>query len=459
MAQNPELAAIVGLKTLEDALALIPSDVPRGMGTINGPDDDYWFGVILAIRRELGPAGEYVAREWSQRSSRYTEDGFDKAWNAFNPEHPDPVTIRSVFKLAKDCGWSGSVPSSPALPVPRASRFSHLSRDDIMALQPIQWRVKGLFPTSGTGAIFGPSSSGKSFLATDLAVRITAGQRWFGFRTSACPVTYLMLEGEAGLRNRIEAWEKHNGSPIPSDIRVVIQPFAVGDPQDVEDLAASLPKGGVVFIDTLNRATPGLDENSGKDMGQVLAGMKRLQEVTGGLVLVVHHTGKDSSRGMRGHSSLHAALDGAISVESAANRRSWSAAKVKDGLDGGPQPFKLHVLVLGKDSDGDDITSCAVGPDTAAVLAPKEPSGKQQKAALSTIRLELSLSSETGMAGCGPQTQCLKVDDAINAVAKSLTTELQNKRRNRARTIVRGLISGGFLRSELDANEEGWLWR
>jgi RecA-family ATPase len=67
-----------------------------------------------------------------------------------------------------------------------------------MAIQPIQWRVKGLLPATGIAAIFGPSGSGKSFLAKDLGASIALGQDWFGHRTTRCDVTYVMLEAEGG---------------------------------------------------------------------------------------------------------------------------------------------------------------------------------------------------------------------------------------------------------------------
>jgi len=121
-------------------------------------------------------------------------------------------------------------------------------------------------------------------------------------------------------------------------------------------------------------------------------------------------------------------------------------------------PFKLHILNLGTDSDGDAITSCAVGPDTAAVFAPKEPSGARQKAVLKTIRRELSLSGHLGMGGCGPETKCIMVEDAIETVATSLTTTEQKRRRNRLREVVENLIGGGFLKSGLDKDQVSWLW-
>ena len=42
-----------------------------------------------------------------------------------------------------------------------------------------------------------------------------------------------------------------------------------------------------------------------------------LQATLGGLVLAIHHSGKDAGRGLRGHSSLHAALDAVIEVRDA----------------------------------------------------------------------------------------------------------------------------------------------
>jgi hypothetical protein len=367
------------LAVLEDALSYVSSDVLCGMGTIIGsegaPVSDYWFGVILAVRRDFGEAGKELARRWSQQSNRYKDgSGFEAAWKQYKPDHANPVGIGSVFMLAKAFGWQGKPLAALPQPNPSTNRFRLLDRAAIMAIPPIQWRVKGLLPFTGIAAIFGPSGSGKSFLAKNLGAGIALGQDWFGHRTTQCDVTYVMLEGEGGLRNRVAAWEAHNGKTLPSGFCALAQPFRLADEQDVEDLAAVLPKGGVVIVDTLNRAAPGMDENSSQDMGRILAGMKRLQEVTGGLVLVVHHTGKDASKGMRGHSSLHAALDGAIEVERSAAGRYWSAAKVKDGEDGKQVAFQLHRVVLGTDVDGDEISSCAVGPDTGAIFRKPEPS-------------------------------------------------------------------------------------
>lgn len=69
-----------------------------------------------------------------------------------------------------------------------------------------------------------------------------------------------------------------------------------------------------------------------------------LRLLTDGLVVLVHHTGKDTAQGMRGHSSLFAALDGAIEVKRNNAGRTWTVAKTKDGEDGKTTAFKLLVL-------------------------------------------------------------------------------------------------------------------
>ena len=82
----------------------------------------------------------------------------------------------------------------------------------------------------------------------------------------------------------------------------------------MEGLIAAVPAKSICIIDTLNRASPGSDENASADMGKLLAAVKKLEAEIGGLVILCHHTGKDRSQGLRGHSSLHAAMDAEIEL-------------------------------------------------------------------------------------------------------------------------------------------------
>jgi hypothetical protein len=266
------------------------------------------------------------------------------------------------------------------------TRYTLMTGAELAQLPPLSWLIKNIFPMEGVAAIFGASGSGKSFLALDAACAIAEGAEWFSYSTKRAPVVYVSLEGEAGLKLRCDAWCKHNGKPLPDLLRFVLrQSFELTNERDIADLAEISPQGSVIFIDTLNRAAPMADENSGKDMGTILLGLKRLQELTRGLTVAIHHCGKDAGRGLRGHSSLHAALDAAIEVSADGDARQWNLYKSKDSSGDLRQGFKLEQIALGFDEDGDVATSCACLPVEAPTQKPKA-AGKNQLVALTALR-------------------------------------------------------------------------
>ena len=275
-----------------------------------------------------------------------------------------------------------------------APRYKLLSTEAVARSKPIGWRIKGVLPDTGLAALYGPSGSGKSFLAIDLSMSISEGLDWFGRKTKGCPVVYVCLEGDSGLSNRVAAYRINHGAT--GEVMFVTQSVDLQNQTDAPDLAKAINQGysgnGIVVIDTLNRAAPGMDENSSADMGRILAMVKALQIAIGGLVLLVHHTGKDSTKGMRGHSSLFAALDAAIEVSRSGDFREWRVAKSKDGEDGAAHPFKLEVVDLGLDSDGDPITSCVIkpaGPQRA--IQTTKPLTAQQKQGMDSFMAAAAL--------------------------------------------------------------------
>lgn len=338
----------------------------------------------------------------------------------------------------------------PPKPKPR---YKLLGADDLRNLPPLAWRVRGVLPAVGLAGLYGPSASGKSFLALDMAAAIAEGRQWFGSRVEAAPVVYCALEGEGGFKLRVAAWEARTGRALPAGLHIVLQPFKLTEPQDVADLAAVVPAGAVVFLDTLNRAAPTADENSSSDMGEILESTKRLQSRINGLVVLVHHTGKDATKGLRGHSSLFAALDAAVEVSRDGDKREWKVAKAKDGEDGGAHPFMLQVETLGADEYGDPITSCVVVRDTAAqdVRAVKLPQGGNQRLVLEALR-PLFKDGVTGKPGAPPLARCIELETAIATTSGHLTCETF-RRATRAREAITGLVARGVY-----GCNEGWIW-
>ncbi|MEI8325001.1 MAG: AAA family ATPase, partial [Betaproteobacteria bacterium] len=301
--------------------------------------------------------------------------------------------------------------TEPPKPVPR---YKLLTRDDLAELPALVWRIRGVLPAVGLAGLYGPSASGKSFLGFDMAAAIAEGHRWFDCRVEAAEVVYAALEGEAGFKLRAQAWEAHKGRNLPERLRMVLQPFKLTEPKDVRDFAAVVPAGAVVFLDTLNRAAPTADENSSKDMGEILEAAKVLQTMTGGLVVLVHHTGKDATKGLRGHSSLLAAMDAAVEVSRDGDRREWKVAKVKEGADGDAHPFRLVIETLGMDDEGEPVTSCTVRADTNSddVKRVKVPQGGNQRLVYEGIR-GMFKDGKSGKPGAPPLRPCIELEAAV----------------------------------------------
>jgi len=337
-------------------------------------------------------------------------------------------------------------------------RYKLLSGADLWNAPPMRWMVRGVLPLEGLAALYGASGSGKSFLMLDIAAAVAGGEyEWFGRRVTQAPVTYVCLEGEAGTGKRVKAWSLHHDKAVPDCLRFITQPFDLLS-DDVTDLARAViaggGAGGLVILDTLNRAAPGADENSSVDMGNLIASAKELQSLTGGLVLLVHHTGKDTTKGLRGHSSLYAALDGAIEVKANDSRRAWSVAKCKDDVTGDSHSFKLEIVPVGNDDKGDEITSCVIVVDESskAINQRKNGLGANQKIAQDILEVLLRDSTFNKVNVAPKGKKCIDYNDAVARISKHMTVDDKHKKQSAIRAL-NSLIANGLL-----YKKENWLW-
>jgi hypothetical protein len=236
-----------------------------------------------------------------------------------------------------------------------------LSEDEIASEPPTEWLIREVLPKQGIAAIYGPSGSGKSFLVLDMLAAIANGRDWFGCKVKPVPVVYAALEGRAGIGQRVRAYQAENGKMNMTFIKAR---FDIREKEIREWLIDEITKaglsGGVLCIDTLAASAPGIEENASKDMGELINHMNELQERLGGCVLMVHHSGKDTTKGLRGWSGLRGALDAAIEVTKTGSGRAWNTDKVKEGRDDQVKSFNLKQVQLGLDEDGLPITSCVV---------------------------------------------------------------------------------------------------
>jgi hypothetical protein len=221
--------------------------------------------------------------------------------------------------------------------------------------------VKGLLQLGGYAEVYGTPGEGKTFIVLDIAYHVAAGQVWMERNVHAGLALYLAYEGAGGLVNRAKALRQHYGD---KDVPLYITGAAF-NLRELEgraalgELIATLPaKPSLIVFDTLAYALCGGDENSAKDVSAFNSAVQALIVSTGACVVIIHHSGKDKSKGARGSSALLAALDTEIQVD----EHQIEATKQREMELGGAIGFKLVPLIVGIDEDGDGITSCVVMP-------------------------------------------------------------------------------------------------
>ena len=273
---------------------------------------------------------------------------------------------------------------------------------ELLDQAPPQWLVRDLLPERGLGIIYGAPTAGKSFIALDLAAAIARGVPWLDRDTKQGTAVYVGLEGRQ--QSRLEAYLKHHRL-TRADLRALR--IVEGQPLNLLDatcgqavalaqsIEAQMP-GPIraVFIDTLSRAMPGGNENASETMTYAVSAAQAIANRLRCLVLLVHHSGKDSTMGARGHSSLHGAADAEIEVlrpNPSGDARFLRAAKVKDGEDGARWEFALERVELPADSEGKPRGSLVV----ASMERAKRTGGDTAKLATGEAVLLMALRRAT----------------------------------------------------------------
>ncbi|MBM3558753.1 MAG: AAA family ATPase [Alphaproteobacteria bacterium] len=309
--------------------------------------------------------------------------------------------------------------------------------------------------------IYGEPGCGKTFLATDMGLAIAIRRAWFGRTVSPGAVLYVAAEGAAGLANRILAFKARN--PTPEDVPFVIVPVSVnlgiGDTDTAAVIAAAREVEArtgqavkLVIIDTLARAIGAGDENLAADMGRFIVACDQIRETTGASVMIVHHKGKAANGGARGSSALLGAVDTAIEVEKRESGRVARVVKQKDGSDGEEIGFTLDVVEIGRDEDGEAITSCVVQQtDDVAKRAPKlSHSLKRALEALHNLLVDKGELAPKGVTF--PNVTRVKLDLFREHLQSVGVTERNNDRMQWKR-IKDGLANAGVF-----AMKDEWCW-
>ena len=268
----------------------------------------------------------------------------------------------------------------------REERFRLKDTTEFIVRQKASWIVKGLIPNAALGVIYGASGSGKSFFVLDLMAAVARAVAWRDLKVRGAKVCWIAAEGQEDMRKRVQAYCLHQGI-LPADLPMEFIDQAPNflEAVDIKAVIKQMRAKGsfdVVVVDTLAQVMAGGNENSGEDMGRVLAYCREISRLTGAMVILIHHSGKDESRGARGWSGLRAAADFEIEIIRADEDRVATVTKMKGGADGDEYGFRLQGIVVGLDDDGDNETTCVItstDSTRASVAVVAGPKGVNKK--------------------------------------------------------------------------------
>jgi phage/plasmid primase-like uncharacterized protein/KaiC/GvpD/RAD55 family RecA-like ATPase len=240
--------------------------------------------------------------------------------------------------------------------------------------------VEGLFVIGETTVLYGDSNSGKTFWALSVATAIANGTECYGRMTDPGLVVYLASEAPASIRARMQAIKKFYGCSLENLAMVPVPLNFHESPQDALDVidlvrAIEESKGKkvrLIIADTLSRMSAGANENSGEDMGPVMARFESVAKTTGAALMIIHHTGKDAAKGARGWSGIRAHIDTEIEVIEKEGTRFITITKQRV-LPSKYEViyFKLEVIEMGVTKFGKPATTCVAVHDTEATPAPE----------------------------------------------------------------------------------------
>lgn len=242
-----------------------------------------------------------------------------KAWLASRPELLEAVTRMDPETPPEAEGWQIYTLADAYAPRP-----------------PVEYILAGLLPLPSLTIIYAPPGCFKSMLMADLAACVAAGLPWLPplpgkdadvqRATLRAPVLWCDFDnGPRTMHERIEAVARARDLPEDTPLYYVSMPnpwLDLADFVSVVMLAELVKERGarLVIIDNLRDVAGGADENKA-EMGDIMSNLRRLAEMTGAAVVMIHHqrkgnglTGRAGDT-LRGHSSIEAALDLALLIE------------------------------------------------------------------------------------------------------------------------------------------------
>ena len=237
--------------------------------------------------------------------------------------------------------------------------------------------VEGLFRTGEMILLIGESNSGKSGAAVDLALCLVHGEEWHGRQTKKIAVLYCAGESPEGIAASEDAWNRHHRCERHPSFFFLEETFDLDNPAHVEHFkdrvrTVELETGekiGLIVLDTFADFLGDAEENSNTDLRQVMRAIQSIARELDVAVIVVHHMGKDATKGARGGTATNAKADLRLDCTTEAGFTTLAVGKLRRGKTGARMQLFRKEVAIGKDDWGNDATSYVMVPAREASRA------------------------------------------------------------------------------------------
>lgn len=234
------------------------------------------------------------------------------------------------------------------------SIFKRMNWMNILSITPKPWDIGNIICKGEIGMIYGPPGIGKTFVIIDLIISCCLAKKWANTFDIPKPlsVLYFTEEGLSGLPKRFKAASYYHGFDRLDNFELCTtapQLFSKGlthvsnfikEHRQLEEERGQLIPIDLIIIDTLHNSSLGADENSSRDMGEILASCKMLTKEFGCSVILIHHTNK-SGTAERGSTALRGDMELVLKISKKDGRSFLYHEKVKDGEYFEPKEFNL----------------------------------------------------------------------------------------------------------------------
>jgi len=249
--------------------------------------------------------------------------------------------------------------------------------------------------------VYGRPGVGKSFIVLDICVHIATNRDWMGKKTAKVKgkVVYITSESQAAAVNdRRLAFERKYPDLKDAPLGILVHDFdmmtANDRKNDPDELIRQLRDQGpiaMIVFDTMSATMGGASDTSQAATQQYFNTCERIGKALGCAVMVVHHSGKDETKGPRGSSAILGAVDTELLVTDCCvkslKQRNTDSSSFRLN-------FAFERVIIGTDEDGNPITSQVPVRIEAPSAEPERTLPKSQEVVMREL---FRLSDEEGM--------------------------------------------------------------